>query len=77
MHDRLNSVYNNLLPLKETINDLRQETMLLSQQQIHFIELLNKIETKSLRLVDVDQKCKCKQHALTDMHIYYGRWNNI
>lgn len=43
----------------------------MSQQQMQFMKLLDKMETKPLRLIDIDKTCKCQKQALSNMCAYY------
>ncbi|CAH0714582.1 unnamed protein product, partial [Brenthis ino] len=62
LQETLNSVYDSLIPLQEVINNLTEEAKLLSQQQTLFRQLLSKMETKPLRILNIHQMCKCNKN---------------
>ncbi|XP_045768632.1 uncharacterized protein LOC123869686 isoform X2 [Maniola jurtina] len=61
LQETLVSVYDNLVPVQTIIRNLKQETDLLTQQQVLLREMLNTMKTTSVKIINTNNKmCTCK-----------------
>lgn len=62
LQETLNALFENLLPLNEIIRNLKEETNMLSYQQISLKETLKTLGNQPKRLIHTYSQCGCERN---------------